>query len=160
MIDCVFEELGQDKLLEILISKLRPRLINAFNRDRRSLENNVRQIQPQTDIVISVCYIIVHLAAGLPRHRQLLMSHPELLKLIVALFSHPHREVRGCCAWIVINLTWEDDQSDRQSSKERARQLIKLGVYEKLQMLESDSELDVRERTKQAIHQISHCGGR
>ncbi|KAL8704879.1 MAG: hypothetical protein Q9201_001995 [Fulgogasparrea decipioides] len=159
MIECLFEELGQDKMFEILISKLRPRLINAFNRERRSSENGVRQLQPQTDIVISVCYIIVHLAAGSPRHRQLLISQPELLKLIVPLFSHSHREVRGCCAWIVINLTWMDDQSDHPNCKERARELIRLGMYEKLQMLESDPELDVRERTKTAIYQIT-CANR
>ena len=156
MIDCLFDELGQDKMFEILINKLRPHLINAFNRDRRSLENSVRQTQPQTDIVISVCYIVVHLAAGLPRHRQLLISQSELLKLILPLFAHPHREVRSCCAWIVINLTWMDDQSDHSSCRERAQELMHLGWYEKLQTLESDPELDVRERTKTALHQM-HC---
>ncbi|KAL8642183.1 MAG: hypothetical protein Q9228_001113 [Teloschistes exilis] len=155
MIDCLFEELGQDKVFEILVSKLRPRLINAFNRDRRSTDSGVRQIQPPTDIVISVCYIIVHLAAGLPRHRQLVISQPELLKLIVPLFQHSNREVRGCCAWIVINLTWMDDQSDLANYKERAKELIKLGIYEKLQMLEADPDLDVRERTKTAMIQLS-----
>ncbi|KAI4199664.1 MAG: hypothetical protein LQ350_004455 [Teloschistes chrysophthalmus] len=155
MIDCLFEELGQDKVFEILVSKLRPRLINAFNRDRRSTDSGVRQIQPPTDIVISVCYIIVHLAAGLPRHRQLVISQPELLKLIVPLFQHSNREVRGCCAWIVINLTWMDDQSDHVNCKERAKELIRLGIYEKLQMLEADPELDVRERTKTAMYQLS-----
>ncbi|KAL8779038.1 MAG: hypothetical protein Q9194_001647 [Teloschistes cf. exilis] len=155
MIDCLFEELGQDKVFEILVSKLRPRLINAFNRDRRSTDSGVRQIQPPTDIVISVCYIIVHLAAGLPRHRQLVISQPELLKLIVPLFQHSNREVRGCCAWIVINLTWMDDQSDLANYKERAKELIRLGIYEKLQMLEADPDLDVRERTKTAMIQLS-----
>ena len=155
MIDFLFDEFGQDKIFEIMISKLRPKLINAFNRERRGSEIGVRQIQPQTDIVISVCYIIVHIAAGLPRHRQLLISQPDLLKLIVPLFSHTHREVRGCCAWIVINLTWMDDQSDHQNCITRARELVKLGIHEKLEMLESDPELDVRERTKTAMHQIN-----
>ncbi|KAL8719109.1 MAG: hypothetical protein Q9225_003844 [Loekoesia sp. 1 TL-2023] len=155
MIDYLFEELGQDKMFEILISKLRPRLANAFNRDRRSLENRVRQTQPQTDIVISVCYIVVHLAAGLPRHKQSLISQPELLKLILPLFAHPHHEVRTCCAWIVINLTWMDDQSDHPGCRERAQELMRLGWYEKLQILETDPELDVRERTKTALHQMN-----
>ncbi|KAL9027574.1 MAG: hypothetical protein Q9196_003916 [Gyalolechia fulgens] len=155
MIDYLFEELGQDKIFEMLISKLQPRLINAFNRDRRSLETSVRQRQPQTDIVISVCYIIVHLAAGLPRHRQLLISQPELLTLMLPLFRHAHHEVRSCCAWIVINLTWMDDQSDHPSCRERAQKLVNLRWYEQLQMLESDPELDVRERTKTALHQIN-----
>ncbi|KAL8651572.1 MAG: hypothetical protein Q9210_003181 [Variospora velana] len=154
MIDCLFEELGQDKVFEILTSKLRPRLTNAFNRDRRSLDNNVRQTAPQTDIVTSVCYIVVHLAAGLPRHRQLLIAQTELLKLLLTHFAHPSHEVRSACAWIVINLTWMDDQSDHSSCKERAQELNKLGWVGQLKVLELDPELDVRERVKTALHQI------
>ncbi|KAI4123147.1 MAG: hypothetical protein LQ338_005414 [Usnochroma carphineum] len=155
MIDCLFEELGQNRMFEILISKLRPRLVNAFNRERRSVENSVRQTPPQTDIVTSVCYIVVHLAAGRPRHRQLLVSQSELLKLILPLFAHPDPQIRSCCAWIVINLTWVDDQSDHSNCRERAKELVRLGWYEKLQVLESDPVLDVRERTKTALHQIN-----
>ncbi|KAL8968347.1 MAG: hypothetical protein Q9197_004931 [Variospora fuerteventurae] len=154
MIDCLFEELGQDKVFEILTSKLRPRLTNAFNRDRRSLDYNIRQTPPQTDIVTSVCYIVVHLAAGLPRHRQLLIAQTELLKLLLAHFAHPSHEVRSACAWIVINLTWMDDQSDHSSCKERAQELNKMGWVGQLKVLELDPELDVRERVKTALHQI------
>ncbi|KAK4698024.1 armadillo repeat-containing protein 8, partial [Lecanoromycetidae sp. Uapishka_2] len=52
MIDLVFRELGQDKLFEMLAAKLRPRVYNAFNRERRSSEG-VKQVQPQTEIIIS-----------------------------------------------------------------------------------------------------------
>ncbi|MCJ1405232.1 hypothetical protein MMC11_008459 [Xylographa trunciseda] len=154
MIDYIFRELGQDKLFEILASKLRPKVVDAFNRDRRSAGNAVKHIPPQQEILTSVCYILVHLAAGSPRHRQLLISQTELLKLIVPLFSHYSAEVRTCCAWIVINLTYTDDQSDKVHCKTRAYELRKLGVYEKLEELESDPELDVRERTHTAIHQM------
>ncbi|KAL8872607.1 MAG: hypothetical protein Q9174_001788 [Haloplaca sp. 1 TL-2023] len=154
MIDCLFEEAGPEKVFELLIGKLRPRLINAFNRERRSGENGVRQLAPQPDVIVSVCWIIVHLAAGTNRQRQVLMSNAELLKLLVQLFSHPNREVRNCCSWIVINLTFMEDESDRPLCRERARHLINLGVFDKLQMLESDPELDVRERTKAAMHQL------
>ncbi|KAL9012961.1 MAG: hypothetical protein Q9173_002309 [Seirophora scorigena] len=154
MIDCLFEQLGQDKMFEILTSKLRPRLTNAFNRDRRSLDNSVRQTSPQTDIVTSVCYIVVHLAAGRPRHRQLLISQTELLRLLLTHFAHPSHEVRSACAWIVINLTWMDDQSDHSSCKERALELSNLGWVGQLKVLELDPELDVRERVKTALHQI------
>lgn len=155
MIDYVFHELGQDKMFDILMSKLRPKLTNAFSRGRRTAEATTRQIQPQPEIVISVCYILVHLAAGLPRHRQLLISQTELLKLILPLFNHTHREIRGCCVWIVINLIWVDDKSDEQSCKSRARELMKLGFLEKLETLKSDEALDVKERTKTAIHYMS-----
>ena len=155
MIDHLFREMGQDKFFELLATKLRPRILNAFNRDRRSMENGLRQIQPQTEIVVSVCYTIVHIAAGQPRHRQLLVSQTDLLKLLVPLFHHQSREVRSCCAWFVINLTWVEDSSDRHGAKLRARELAKLGFLEKLEGLENNDEnLDCKERAKTARDQM------
>ncbi len=155
MIEHIFRELGQDKVFEMLAAKLRLRVFNAFNRERRSSENGVRHVPPQTDIIVSVCYIIVHIAAGSTRQRQLLISQTELLKLIVPLFSHPSKDVRACCLWIVINLTWIDDASDNMNCKARARELVKLGVYEKLEHMEHDADLDCRERARTASNQMS-----
>ena len=155
MIEHLFRELGQDKLFEMLAAKLRPRVFNAFNRERRSSENGVRHVQPQTDILVSVCYIVVHIAAGSTRQRQLLISQTELLKLIVPLFAHPSKDVRACCLWIIINLTWIDDASDNMNCKARARELVKLGVYEKLEHMEHDADLDCRERARTAVNQMS-----
>lgn len=154
MIDFIFRELGQDKIFDMLAAKLRPRALNAFGRDRRSTEAGVKHLQPQPEIIISVCYIIIHVAAGLPKHRQLLISQTELLKLLVPLFNHTKWEIRVCCVWLVINLTWVDDQSDHHSCRARARELLKLGMYEKLNILVTDPVLDVRERTKTAILQM------
>ncbi len=157
MIDYLFRELGQDKLFDILARKLRPQVFNAFKRDKRlsSAENSVRHVPPPTEIIVSVCHVISHIAAGLPRHRQLLISQTELLRSLTQLFDHSSRSVRSCCAWVVINLTWVDDQSDFPNCKARAMELRKLGVVGKLEALEHDPELDVRERVKTAIHQMS-----
>lgn len=154
MIDFIFRELGQDRMFDMLAAKLRPRVQNAFGRDRRSTEMGVKHLQPQPEIIISVCYIMVHIAAGNPKHRQLLISQSELLKLLVPLFTHTKREIRACCAWLVINLTWVDDQSDLLSCRDRAHELLKLGMFEKLEILVTDPELDVRERTKTAMTQM------
>lgn len=156
MIDHIFQELGQDKLFELLANKLRPRVLNAFNRERRSSENGVRRVQPPTKIIVSVLYIIVHIAAGLPKHRQLLVSQSELLKLVVPLFSHSDPEVRCPCAWIVINASWHDSSADLPNSRSRARELVKLGFYEQLEVIESDPSLDVRERTRIALTQMAN----
>ena len=156
MIDHIFRELGQDKLFELLANKLRPRVLNAFNRERRSSEIAVGQIQPPTKIIISVLYIIVHIAAGLPRHRQLLVSQSELLKLVVPLFTHSDPEVRSPCAWIVINASWLDSSVDLPNSRSRARELVKLGFYEQLEAIASDPSLDVRERTRTALTQMAN----
>ena len=154
MVDYIFRELGQDRFFDMLAVKLRPRVLNAFNRNRRSSDNGVRHTPPATEIIVSVIYIVVHIAASCPRHRQLLISNSELLKLILPLYSHLQRDVRVACAWLVINLTWIDNQADQANCRSRAHELVTLGFYQKLETLESDSELDVRERAKTALHQM------
>ena len=155
MIDYLFSELGQDKVFELLASKLRTRIHNAYNRRSNSKNSTgIRHTQAHAEIITSVTYILVHIAAGLPRHRQLLISQTELLKLIIPLFGHQSKDVRVCCAWLVINLTWVDDQSDQANCRARARELGKLGIVERLKILEGDAELDVRERGRTAVHQM------
>ena len=154
MIDHLFRELGQDKFFELITSKLRPRILNAFTRDRRSSENGVRQIQPHTEILISTCFTIVHIACGHPKHRQLLVSQTELLRLLLPLFNHSCREIRVALCWIVINATWVEDSADKSNAKLRARELANLGFMEKLDALEKDESLDCRERAKHARDQM------
>ena len=155
MVDYLFKEFGQDRFFDMLGKLLRPKVVDAFNRDRRLIRTGVKHVQPPNEIVIAVCFILVHLAGSQSRHRQLLISQSELLKLMVPLFNHPNPEVRVCCVWTVINLTWTDDHSDKSHCKARAFELRKLGVLDKLHELESDTELDVRERTKMAMVQMN-----
>ena len=155
MVDYLFKEFGQDKFFDMLGKLLRPKVINAFNRDRRFTGADVKHIQPPKEIIVAVCYILVHLAGSQSRHRQLLISQSELLKLMVPLLTHVDAEVRVCCVWTIINLIWTDDHSDKLHCKSRAFELRKLGVLEKLRELESDAELDVRERTKMAMVQMN-----
>lgn len=154
MIDHVFRELGPEKYFDLLAAKLRPKILNAFHRDRRGPDTGVRHIQPPMEIVVSVCYNVVHIAAGQSRHRQQLVRHADLLRLIVPLFHHSAREVRACCAWIVINLTWVEDNSDKLNAKLRAQELARLGFFDKLEGMEKDESLDCRERGKTAREQM------
>ena len=155
MIDVVFRELGQERLFELLAAKLRPRVLNAFHREQRSSENGVRQIQPQNEIVLAICYIIVHIAAGNPRQRQLLVAQTDLMKLLIPLFNHTEGEIRLCCVWVCINLTWRDSNTDDINCKVRARELAKLGVLEKLEQMERNETTDVQERSKCAREQMT-----
>ena len=158
MIDHLFGELGQDKLFEMLASKLRVKVHNAYG--RRSGSGGVpskpsptnRYNQASAEIISSVTYILVHIAAGNPRHRQILISQTELLRLILPLFSHQNREIRVNCAWVVINLIWVDDNSDQGAAKARARELAQLGFMERCKILEGDIDLDARERARTAVH--------
>jgi hypothetical protein len=153
MIDFLFTALGQDRVFEILASKLRSKVINPFNR-RSSSSAETRVIPPQPEIITAVGYILVHMAASVPRHRQIVIAQTELLKLLVPQFNHPSIEVRLALCWLVTNLTWMDDANDGQACSQRANQLKRLGFLAKLEMLEQDPELNVRERAKSAIWQI------
>ncbi|PMD38916.1 armadillo repeat protein-like protein [Hyaloscypha variabilis F] len=154
MIDFLFNALGQDRVFEILASKLRPRLVSTVTNRRNSSMPEARVVPPQSEIIIAVGYILVHMAASIPRHRQIVISQTELLKLLVPQFNHPSIEVRLALCWLVTNLTWVDDQSDGEACASRADALKKLGFLQKLEMLEQDPELNVRERAKSALWQM------
>jgi hypothetical protein len=155
MIDILFSGLGEDRIFDILASKLRPKVVNAYGRGKRnSPTTEPRVIHPQGEIVVAVCFIIVHIAASKPQHRQLLISQTELLKLLASLSEHPNKNVRVAVAWSIINLTWVDDEADQTSCKKRAIELRKLGFLAKLEKMEQDPELDVRERCKTALYQM------
>lgn len=162
MIDYIFRELGQDKFFELLTSKLRSRAHhNAYNRRNNgkpstttTKASGAQHTQHHTEILTSVTYILVHIAAGDPRHRQQLIAQTEVLKLVIPLFAHPSHHVRVCCAWLVFNLTWVDNSTDQENCKSRAKELGKLGVMDKLKVLEGDVDLDCRERAKTAVHQM------
>ncbi|RKF73064.1 putative armadillo repeat protein [Golovinomyces cichoracearum] len=153
MIDYLLDILGQDRVFEILASKLRPKAINPYNR-KTSGSGESKVIPPQAEIIISVGYILVHMAASIPRHRQLVIAQTELLKLLVPQFNHSSVEVRIALCWLVNNLTWMDDQTDAKSCAQRVNELKKMGFLAKLEMLENDSEFSVRERVKSALWQM------
>ncbi|KAK8086936.1 Armadillo repeat protein [Apiospora phragmitis] len=156
MIDHLFNTLGQDRFFEILESKLKTKTLNPFGR-RGATGGEARVLYPQAKIIEAVVYILVHLAASIPRHRQLVISQKELLKLLAGLTSSQEREVRVALCHLINNLTWRDDDSDAPACSQRAFELKKLGFLNKLESLgQNDEELDVRERAKTAVWQMKH----
>lgn len=151
MLDYLFKEIGQDELLDAVADKLRARMIQLPH--RRDSSN--RSLHVPNEILIAATALVIHIAAGLPRHRQVLMSHSELLRLLTNYFNHSHRDVRANCLWVVINLIYEEDQSDREGCRERASRLKALGVTDRLASLQDDSDLDIKERTKTAMHLLN-----
>ncbi|KAI1210404.1 ARM repeat-containing protein [Annulohypoxylon truncatum] len=155
MIDFLFSTLGQDRLFEILASKLRVKVLHPFSQQRNGTATETRILPPQTKIIESVIYILVHIAASIPRHRQLVVSQTELLKQLAKLFNNQDREVRVALCHLINNLTWQDNASDGPGCSQRATELKKLGFLTKLEALkEGDDELDVRERAKSALWQM------
>ncbi|KAI0882477.1 ARM repeat-containing protein [Annulohypoxylon maeteangense] len=154
MIDFLFSTLGQDRLFEILASKLRVKVLHPFSQ-RNGTGTETRILPPQTKIIESVIYILVHIAASIPRHRQLVISQTELLKQLAKLFNNQDREVRVALCHLINNLTWQDNANDSHGCSQRASELKKLGFLTKLEALkEGDDELDVRERAKSALWQM------
>lgn len=134
MVDFMMSELGQERLFDMLANLLR---------------------SADGEVTLAVLFIICNLAAGSPHHRMILVAQETLLKLIVPLFKHSRAEIRGTCVWLVVNLTWVEDNSDHLHCKARAVELNKVGVMQQLQSLVEDPVRDVRERVRTAIHQMS-----
>lgn len=153
MIDHLFKVIGQDLILDALADKLRPRSIQLPHRGESSAH---RPLSVPTEILVSVTFVMIHLAAGLPWHRQLLVSHRDLLRYLMGYFNHTHREVRTNCVWVVINLTYKDDASEEEGCRERAFRLRAMGVMDRLSSLADDPDLDVRERTRTAQDLVNH----
>lgn len=160
MIDYLFTELGPDRFFEILHSKLQLKVLHPFGRRYASNRQDSRVLYPQARIVSAVVYILVHMAASVPRHRQVLISQTRLLTDLGKQFHSKDKEVRVALCHLMTNLTWRDDPDDEDSGRQRAGELKKLGLVTKLETLESDdTELDVRERAKAAIWQINKPRG-
>lgn len=159
MIDYLFTILGQDRFFDILHAKLQLKYLHPFGR-QYSTSREPRVLYPQARIVSAVVYILVHMAASVPRHRQVLISQTNLLSDLGRQFHSKDKDVRVALCHLMTNLTWRDDPDDEDSSRQRAGELKKLGLLTKLETLESDDgELDVRERAKAAIWQISQPRG-
>lgn len=151
MIDYLFKELGQEELINALADNLRPRTVQfAHRRDSSS-----RSLHIPREILVSVTHVLVHIAAGTPRHRALLMSHQDLLESLKTYFNHSSPHVRVGCVWLIINLIYEEDQGDYDGCRQRAVRLRSLGIAERLSSLEDDTELDIKERTKTAVHLLN-----
>ncbi|KAI1633919.1 armadillo repeat protein [Biscogniauxia mediterranea] len=156
MIDYLFSAMGQDELFRILASKLRVRVLQPYSR-HSTLGSEARVLPPQAKIIESVIYTLVHIAASIPRHRQLVIAQTELLIQLAKLFNSQDREVRVALCHLINNLTWQDDITDAPGCSQRAVELRKLGFLSKLEALgQSDDELDVRERAKSALWQMKH----
>ena len=152
MIDFVFNELGQDRLFDILQAKLRPKILHPFERRYASSgRNESKVLYPQAKVVEAAIYILVHISASVPRHRQLVISQTELLKSLGTHFTSNSIEVRRALCRLLRNLVSIDDPSDTQACHQRALELKKLGFQAKMESMEHDDvELDIRELAKGA----------
>ncbi|KAK4155114.1 armadillo-type protein [Chaetomidium leptoderma] len=162
MVDHLFTELGQDRLFGILADKLKVRVVGALgrrsarnNNNSSNTTNNTLVLYPQARIVENLTYILVHMAAAAPRHRQLVVAQTELLQLLGGHFASKDARVRQALCQLFMNLSYLESDGDRQPCSQRARDLQAMGFLEKLERLErGDADLAVRERAKAAVAQM------
>ncbi|RFU76278.1 armadillo repeat [Trichoderma arundinaceum] len=158
MIDYLFSTIGQERLFEILSSKLRAKVLHPFSRRSTTPGQETRLIHPHAKIIIPVIYILVHIAASTHQHRQLVVGQTELLKLLCQQISNRDKEVRVAVCHLIINLTGQDDEGEGQAWSLRAMELKKLGFYNRMEFLKhNDRDLDVRERARTAVYQLERA---
>ena len=96
MIDYLFNTLGQDRLFDILGSKLRPKVLHPFSRRGAAYGASsaaagagaeTRIVPPSTKVIEAVIYILVHMAASVPRHRQVVVAQKGLMQEFVRLLD-------------------------------------------------------------------------
>ena len=92
MIDYLFNTLGQDRLFDILASKLRAKVLHPFSRRgagsaSAAAGTETRIVPPHSKVIEAVIYILVHIAASVPQHRQIVMAQTALLQQLVRLLD-------------------------------------------------------------------------
>ncbi|KAF8934070.1 hypothetical protein BGZ58_005957 [Dissophora ornata] len=129
-IDHVFRGLGSGQLLGIIEDKL------TWD-DQHLLEHAL--------------YVLVNIATGSEYHKQSIMKRPGILRSVLGLMSHGSATIRVATIWVIINLTWPDEKI-AHGVHDRVVLLRSMGVEDRLQSLNADHDLDVRDRVKTALH--------
>ncbi|KAF1926572.1 armadillo repeat domain-containing protein [Didymella exigua CBS 183.55] len=181
MIDHLLKTYGHSRFFEMLDSKIRPKIPSPAS-SQPQMDSPTPSYWPGTTqqrppfpsspstqpnwstyhsnaILKAAIFILVHLANGRPHHRTLLLGQTTLMRHLLPLFSHPARDVRLGCAWMVINLVWVEDHTEEAPTRERARVLREMGFEAKVNELERDPDLDVRERAKTATDVLGRMNG-
>ncbi|KAF9382683.1 hypothetical protein CPB97_007018 [Podila verticillata] len=129
-INQVFNGMGSGQLLSIIEDKL------TWD-DQRLLEHAL--------------YVLVNIATGSEFHKQSVMKRPSILRSVLSLMTHESVAIRVATIWVIINLTWPDEKVSH-SLHERVTMLRSMGVEDRLRSLNTDHDLDVRDRVKTALH--------
>ncbi|KAK0387983.1 hypothetical protein NLU13_4227 [Sarocladium strictum] len=158
MIDYLLDQLGEDRLFNILASKLRTRMVGRFSQRGASTGQEARLVHPHAKIMETVIYILVHMAASIPRHRKLVIDQTDLLKALCQQATNKDPSVRVALCHLVFNLTCQDDDGETPACQQRAQELKKLGFLARMETMRlSDRDIDVRERAKTAAWQLEQA---
>jgi len=148
MIDNLFSAVGAQRIFDLLLSKLPSSTTTTTTTTATSSET------PPPDIIHSTIFVVVHIAAGAPRHRALLIQQTPLLLALFPCLKHADPRIRVASVWALNNLTWVDNQADAVGARARVAELRRLGFEGALRDMKEDGSLDVRERVGTSLEQM------
>lgn len=156
MIDHILNTLGTSTLFDVLSSKLQIRTLGRFSQRANGQEAIV--VRPHPRLIEPVIYILVHMAASVPRHRQLVVDQAELLKALCQQAASKDAGVRTALCHLVINLTSQEDEEEAPACQQRAQILKTVGFLQKMNaMRRQDRDINVRERASTAAWQLEQA---
>lgn len=148
MIDALFAAVGAQRIFDLLMAKLpQP--------DNRNISTTPPPPPPPPpEIIRSAIFVLVHIAAGAPRHRQQLIQQTPLLLALFPCLRYDDARIRVAAVWTLNNLTWVDDTADAAGARGRVLELRRLGFDEALRGMREDESLDVKERVGTSLEQM------
>lgn len=169
LVDQILGNMGISRFFDVVISKIRQRpgqhvstsgkrptlttpSASTMHTERVVIDAN---LYCHPDIVLAALYILIHIANGNPPHRQMVIQQPNLIACVIPLFSHPNDKIRVACCWLVHNLLWVEDGSDKKGAKQRALDLQRAGVEDEIRKAMKDDTLDVKERAKACLESFT-----
>jgi hypothetical protein len=170
MLEHVLQQIGTEKFFSLLTDKLSPvpasLLPQAVSRNQQQNGSTPaiatignRIVYQPTPLILSTIHVIAHIANASPRHKSLLIAQSALLRAWLSHFTHPDRRVKVMCVWATSNLTWVEDESDRDDARRRTKELGNIGIVSAIRKLAGDADLDVRERVRTAAKNLETLGG-
>ncbi|KAI9292550.1 ARM repeat-containing protein [Neoconidiobolus thromboides FSU 785] len=131
------EEPDLDELINGMGSK---RLVSLLE---KKLESNF------TNIKIQTMFCVVNISTGNKEHKSFIMNSGSILTSVRSALNHANQQVRVAAIWVVINLSWIDD--NQEECFQRIRKLKAMGFERLLENLAKDNSLDVKDRARTAL---------
>lgn len=132
-----------------------------------TLMNIIQQKLTQSQdvgVLLQIIFVLSNIAGiGTEQHRRSIMT-PTIMNPIFLFLKHQNKDVRAAVIWLLINLTWDivdenDTEEKRIAWEHRIRILQEYRCKDQLEaVIRSDTEIDVRERARQAIEHMNNRG--
>ncbi len=142
----LFDNIGKDRFFDILESKI-----------KGAIENGM-----ESQVIVSVIYILANIASCSEHYQDIIINQGSILKKIAACAENGDWETKTACGWLVINLTWNEQETRENltdSCRHRANELIGHGFKRLLIRINQDPVIDIRRQASTALFQLNSLTG-